>query len=98
MKQYNIIDNVKEALTENDNKLSPEYINSLISAADVEYFHLTPTLRVCVITLQSGHEVLGKAQVLDPANDVAEIGNSVAYTNAVNEIWYQVGAIAKAVL
>ena len=95
---HNIIDNVKEALAENNNKLSPEYINSLVSLAEIEYFQLTPTMRVCVITLESGHEVLGVARVLDAKNDEAEIGNRVAYENAVNELWGQIGSIAKAVL
>lgn len=96
--KYDIIANTKQALSENGNKLSPEYIDSLVTDSDIQHFQLTPTLRVCVITLPSGHEVLGKAQVLDPANDVEAIGQSVAYTNAVNEIWFQVGAIAKALL
>lgn len=95
---HNIIANVTEALAENNNKLSPEYIDSLVSRAEIEYFQLTPTMRVCVITLESGHEVLGKAQVLDAKNDDAEIGNQVAYGNAVNELWGQIGSIAKAVL
>lgn len=90
-----IIENVKEALAENNNKLSVEYINSVIACSDILYLNPTPTMRLCIITLPSGHEVLGKAQVLDPTNDVEAIGNQVAYTNAVSEVWMTLGNIAK---
>ena len=52
-------------------------------------------MRLCIITLSTGHEVLGKAQVLSAANDIEQIGNQVALTNATNEIWTLVGSIAK---
>lgn len=89
---------VGKELTGNGNKISPTFIDDLVSSGTVSYHKLSSTMRVCVITLASGHEVLGKAQVLDPANDEAAIGNRVAYSNAVNEVWCQVGAIAKALL
>ena len=84
-----------DELEMNSNKISPTFINNIVAQSNVQYFHLTPNMRVCVITLPTGHEVLGKAQVLDTANDVETIGNSVALTNATNEIWTLVGSIAK---
>ena len=96
--QYNILDNIKEALEENNNKLSKDYIDSVISLSDVIYLNPTPNMRLCIITLPSGHEVIGIAQVLDAANDVESIGNSVALQNATNEVWKTVGNIAKAVM
>lgn len=84
-----------EELSSNFNKISPTFINSIVSQSTTQYFQLTPNMRVCVITLPTGHEVLGKAQVLDVANDVEEIGNKVALTNATNELWALVGTIAK---
>lgn len=90
-----IIENVKEALAENNNKLSPEYINSVISCSDILYLNPTPNMRLCIITLPSGHEVIGVAQVLDAANDIPEFGNQVAYSNAVTEVWKALGSIAK---
>ena len=79
----------------NSNKISPTLINNIVAQSNVQYFPLTPTMRVCVITLPTGHEVLGKAQVLDSKNDVESVGNAVALTNAANEIWALVGSIAK---
>lgn len=84
-----------DELSSNSNRISPTFINSIVSQSTIQYFQLTPNMRVCVITLPTGHEVLGKAQVLDVANDVEEIGNRVALTNATNELWALVGAIAK---
>lgn len=84
-----------DELAANSNRISPILINNIVAQSTVQYFHLTPNMRVCVITLPTGHEVLGKAQVLDSTNDVEAIGNSVALTNATNEIWTLVGSIAK---
>lgn len=98
MTKLDIIPNIQECLDENDNKLSSEYINSLIDAAEVIYLHPTPTMRICVITLQSGHEVYGVSQVLDPANDVEAIGKAIAYKNASEELWRTIGSIAKALI
>lgn len=84
-----------EELSSNSNRISPTFINSIVSQSTIQYFQLTPNMRVCVITLPTGHEVLGKAQVLDVANDVEEIGNKIALTNATNELWMLVGTIAK---
>lgn len=98
MEPTDLIERIQLALKANNNKLSPDFIGSLVLEGEVKHFQLTPTMRVCVITLPSGHEVLGKAQVLDPANDVESIGQAVAYDNAVNELWMSIGSIAKAVL
>lgn len=91
----NILDQVQDCLKQNDNKLSYPFIKELAEAGTTTYLQPTPSMRMCVIKLESGHEVYGVAQVLDPANDVEEIGNEVAYTNAVNELWKTIGSIAK---
>ena len=84
-----------DELAENSNKISPKFINNLVVMSSVQYLHPTPNMRLCIITLHTGHEVLGKAQVLDASNDDEDIGNKVALTNAKNEIWALVGSIAK---
>lgn len=92
---YNLINNIKESLQENNNKLSKDYVDSVISLSDIIYLNPTPNMRLCIITLPTGHEVIGVAQVLDSNNDVEEIGNSVALQNATNEVWKTLGNIAK---
>jgi len=82
------------ALQENDNKIPFSFIQNEVKTAKVNYFQLSPNMRVCVIRLQSGHEVLGKAQVLDAANDEETVGNNVAFENAQDELWSVFGAIA----
>jgi len=88
--------NVKEAIASNNGKLSYKFIVDEVANGTTTYTQLTPNMRVCVIRLQSGHEVIGVAQVLDAANDVESIGNEVALTNATNELWKVFGAIALA--
>lgn len=92
------IENIQAELVKNANKISKLFIDSLVESSNITYHQLTPNMRVCVIQLPTGHEVLGKAQVLDSKNDVEELGNAVALQNAVNELWFLVGSIAKAVL
>ena len=89
---------VEEELKRNNNKISVGFINTLVGNSEVLYLHPTPCMRLCVIRLPSGHEVLGKAQVLDANNDVPDIGQKVAKDNAVNEIWSLCGSIAKALM
>lgn len=84
-----------DELEENSNKISSTFIDNIVANSSVQYLHPTPNMRLCIITLPTGHEVLGKAQVLDADNDDESIGNLVALRNATNEIWTLVGSIAK---
>lgn len=84
-----------DELEVSSNKISPAFIDNIVAKSTVQYLQPTPNMRLCIITLPTGHEVLGKAQVLDTSNDVESIGNSVALTNATNEIRTLVGSIAK---
>lgn len=91
----NLQQSIIDELAENSNKISPTFINNIVAQSSIQYLKPTHNMRLCIITLPTGHEVLGKAQVLDASNDVEQIGNSVALTNATNEIWALVGSIAK---
>lgn len=89
---------IQNDLIANNNKLSTNLINLVVSYSTIRYHHLTPNMRACTITLPTGHEVLGLAQVLDSANDVEEIGNAVALANAKNNLWPVIGSIAKVLI
>ena len=91
----NLQQSIIDELAGNSNKISPAFINNTVAQSSIQYLKPTPNMRLCIITLPTGHEVLGKAQVLDASNDVEQIGNNVALTNATNEIWALVGSIAK---
>jgi len=85
---------VKAAVAANDGKLPYSFIQAQVADATVTYLHPTPNMRLCIIKLTSGHEVIGVAQVLLAANDVEAIGNGVARSNATDELWKVFGAIA----
>ena len=42
---------------------------------------------ICELTLENGFTVIGKAAVVDIANFDQKIGESIAYENAVDQIW-----------
>lgn len=94
--QQEFLDRIKQNMSENDGKLSFQFMESLVEEGEVQYLKPTPSMRLCIITLASGHEVLGKAQILDPKNDVEKIGNGIAFDRAMDELWVTIGSIAKA--
>jgi len=92
-----LFDNIKAQLKENNGKISKEFIDNLAEDAECLFLHPTSNMRLCILKLYSGHEVLGMAQVLDAKNDDEVMGNKVAYDRAVDELWNVCGAIAKVV-
>ncbi len=81
----------------NNGKISPRFVDEMLNDPQTGITHakVTPNTRVCVITLTTGHELVGYAQVLDEKNDVELIGQEVAYNNAKEQIWSVLGSIAK---
>ncbi|WP_373767242.1 Gp49 family protein [Glaesserella sp.] len=67
------------------NKLTLEDIQSVIVKA--EYHRLTDKLTTCVLTLQNGYTVTGESACIDATNYVQEIGEKIAYENAMNKVW-----------
>ena len=73
-------------------KLTLDYIKSLIINA--EYQRFGDTLTVCVLTLQNGFKVTGESACINKADFNADIGQQVAYNNAVDKIWQLEGYLA----
>ena len=95
---FSLIQSLKEELTKTGNKISPSFVESVANVSTIKYHHLTPTMRACTITLPTGHEVVGIAQVLDAKNDNENIGNLAALSKAKNELWPLLGTIAKVLI
>ncbi len=91
------IDSLQVALTNNGGKIPLKFIEDHLNnpLTKVTHVQATENTRICVITLSTGHELVGYAQVLDSKNDVELIGQEVAYDNAKEEIWKVFGSIAK---
>lgn len=89
------VEELTQNLKENNGKISFEFIKKYADTAEKLYLNPTPSMRLCILKLTTGHEVIGVAQVLDAKNDVEEIGNSVAYDNAIDKLWSTFGSIAK---
>ena len=88
---------LQDELLESGGKISPRFVDGMLNdpKTGVTYVQITPNTRVCVITLTTGHELVGIAQVLEAKNDVELIGQEVAYENAAEKIWSTLGSIAK---
>jgi len=90
-----LADNIKANMKANGGKISQDFIDNLAEYSEKVFLKAHSSTRICVLKIYSGHEVVGYSQVIDPKNDVAEIGNEVAYENAKNELWRVCGTIAK---
>lgn len=55
------------------------------------YVHAEGTLTICVLTLQNGFTVIGESACADIANYKQDIGERIAYDNAVKQIWKFLG-------
>lgn len=89
-----LLTSIVEELENNNDKISPEFINNLYESAD-KVFNYDRGVTTCVLILPSGHKVVGYAMVLNELNNDSEIGRKVAGDNAKEKLWEVVGAIAK---
>lgn len=73
-------------------KLTQEEIEDMVEAVD--FIHMG-TLTICVLELINGAQVVGKSNVIDPANYDAEIGCTMAEKDAIGKIWELEGYAVK---
>jgi hypothetical protein len=66
-------------------RITPIAIDELI--ASINYFVDGPTLTICVLTLQNGFKVVGYSACASPENFDPQIGQTLAYEHARNQIW-----------
>jgi hypothetical protein len=71
-------------------RVTPADIEAAIKA---EYYHVIPgtTTTVCALTLDNGMVVIGHSACVSPANFDAELGQKVARSKAVDEVWALLG-------
>lgn len=74
-------------------RLTPQLIDSKI--AHKSFHKITDVLTVCVLTLQNGYVVAGKAACASPENYNKEISEKIAFNNARDEIWALEGYLLK---
>lgn len=86
---------IVDTLHLNNGKLTPALIEDIASQSEVIYLQPTANTRICLLKLPTGHELVGVSQVLNASNDVATIGNSIAFENAKDQVWQLCGTIAK---
>ena len=91
-----IVEELKAALTTTNGKIPMWFIEDQARKAKVTYMKLSPNMRVCVMKLPFGAEVLGVAQVLDAKNDVEIIGNETAFADAKSKLWDVFGVLTLA--
>jgi hypothetical protein len=72
-------------------KLTKEYIESLV--VSTKYFY-TDKVTICVLTPKNGFEITAYSGTIDPENFDKEIGEKIAYNNAINILWGHEGYLA----
>lgn len=95
MKHEDFYKELKRVTQGNGNFIPSSFIDEQVEKATVTYVQPTKNTRICILTMETGHEVVGYARVLDSDNDDAVKGNLIAFNNAKNELWSVYGTIAK---
>ena len=92
---HDLLNSIANELESNGGKLSKTFVDDYTKSCTYEYGKVGDSARVCVMTTTTGNKVVGSALVLDPNNDVEEIGNKVARENCKDELWSFLGGMAK---
>jgi len=87
----NLITEVAKELVRNGNKISQEFVDDIAKKAEYTYFNTKNTV-ICVIRLETGHELIGYAQVIDEKNFDLGIGKKIARKKAIEKLWQLVGS------
>jgi hypothetical protein len=66
-------------------KLTKEHLESLVVSKTIT--RPAGTLTICVITLYGGAQVTGESNVIDPRNFDQQIGEKMAYEDAIDKLW-----------
>lgn len=75
-------------------RLTPDMISAKIVGKQFQVMGST-CLTVCVLTLENGFTVSGTSACASPENFNKEIGETIAFENARNEIWVLEGYLLK---
>lgn len=79
-------------------RVTPQGIQDKIKAREFVVFHTHSgsVLRWCVLTMENGFTITGKPSAsVSPENDDHEVGEQVAYENALREVWALEGYLLK---
>jgi len=90
-----ILISIKEELDRNGGKLSKEFVENYANKCTYEYGKTGDSCRTCVLTTTNGNKIVENSLVLDPNNDIEEIGNQVAREKCVDQLWSFLGGLAK---
>jgi hypothetical protein len=70
-------------------RVTEDYMTSRI--AEVVYFRIGETMTICHVVLDNGFSVIGESACVDPANYKEDIGQMIAYDNAIRKLWQLFG-------
>ena len=93
-----LLGEIENELKESNGRISEDFIETMNASCTAEYGKIGDSCRVCVLTMKTGHRLVGEALVLDSNNDVEELGNSAARKKAEAKMWELIGALAKLVM
>ena len=66
-------------------KISREDVEKAVK--EEKYVKLTEKMTVCILTTDTGFEVIGVSACANPSNYVKELGEKYAREEAINKLW-----------
>lgn len=87
MKALETIDQQSAAVQKTPNRVTLESMLSKVKHE--QYFHpeTTPSMTICIVTMDNGFVVIGKAAPADPANFNEDLGREFARADAITQLW-----------
>lgn len=73
------------------NKVTQDAITARIAKVDYLVRPNDTTLTICLLTCDNGIVVTGESACIDPAEFNAELGQRIAFKNAVDKLWFPMG-------
>jgi len=87
MDSLRISDNASKAVQKTPNRISLDSMLEKIAVTEYINPPIIPHLTICVIVLENGFSLVGKAAPADPENFDVELGRRFAKEDAIRQMW-----------
>jgi hypothetical protein len=87
MGSLEVTDAESKAVQKTANRVSLDSMVEKIARAEYIHPECLPSMTICVLRMENGYVVVGKAAPADPENFNEDLGRKFAYEDAVRQLW-----------
>lgn len=82
-----VTDNESKAVQKTPNRVSLDSMVAKIANEEIIHPESFPEMTICVVTMDNGYRVVGKAAPADPENYNEALGVKFAHEDAIRQLW-----------